>query len=191
MKDLNSLQDFLILGFFHPKFCFRLLLGLGLLPITGSEWCRDPGSFKAKASTFLEVELLVDVEFAAATLSELIERVDRGTRLDVRGRLEMLENETPCMFSTISSLLLLVKKLCKSGWVGSSWSFFLFLLRMAGNGFEEVEDILPPSDEIRPRAGRRPAILLISAPPKSLFVQHFIGLGCFSSGMEEYLHKSI
>ena len=38
---------------------------------------------------------------------------------------------------------------------------------MAGNGFEEVEDILPPSDEIRPRAGRRPAILLISAPPKS------------------------
>jgi len=59
--------------------------------------------------------LLVDVEFAAATLSELIERVDRGTRLEVRGRLEMLENETPCMFSTISSLLLLVKKLCKSG----------------------------------------------------------------------------
>ena len=51
------------------------------MPITGSEWCRDPGSFKAKASTFLEVELLVDVEFAAATLSELIERVDRGTRL--------------------------------------------------------------------------------------------------------------
>ena len=38
---------------------------------------------------------------------------------------------------------------------------------MAGNGFEEVEDILPPSDEIRPRAGRLPAILLISAPPKS------------------------
>ena len=32
---------------------------------------------------------------------------------------------------------------------------------MAGNGFEEVEDILPPSDEIRPRAGRRPAILLL------------------------------
>ena len=27
------------------------------------------------------MELLVDVEFAAATLSELIERVDRGTRL--------------------------------------------------------------------------------------------------------------
>ena len=34
--------------------------------------------------------------------------------LEVRGRLEMLEKETPCMFSTISSLLLLVKKLCKS-----------------------------------------------------------------------------
>ena len=34
--------------------------------------------------------------------------------LEVRGRLEMLENETPCMFSTISSLLLLVKKLCRS-----------------------------------------------------------------------------
>ena len=27
------------------------------------------------------MELLVDVEFAVATLSELIERVDRGTRL--------------------------------------------------------------------------------------------------------------
>ena len=44
---------------------------------------------------------------------------------------------------------------------------------MAGNGFEEVEDILPPSDEIRPRAGRLPAILLISAPPKSATEEKF------------------
>ena len=33
---------------------------------------------------------------------------------------------------------------------------------MAGNGLEEAEDILPPSDEIRPRAGRRPAIVAIA-----------------------------
>ena len=32
---------------------------------------------------------------------------------------------------------------------------------MAGSGLEEAEDILPPfSDEIRPRAGRRPAIAI-------------------------------
>ena len=34
---------------------------------------------------------------------------------------------------------------------------------MAGSGLEEAEDILPPdSDEIRPRAGRRPAIAAIA-----------------------------
>ena len=53
------------------------------------------------------------------------------------------------------------QKLFLTGWLGSSWSFFLFLLRMAGSGLEEAEDILPPfSDEIRPRAGRRPAIAI-------------------------------
>ena len=77
------------------------------------------------------------MEVAAATLSELIDRVDSGTRLgneiheeslksepdvtpatnvqsnhphlDVSGLLETLEKETPCMFSTISSLLLVEK----------------------------------------------------------------------------------
>jgi len=54
--------------------------------------------------------LVVDaMEVAAATLSELIDRVDSGTRLDVSGLLETLEKETPCMFSTISSLLLVEK----------------------------------------------------------------------------------
>ena len=91
----------------------------------------EPGNFKAKAPTLLE-ELVVDaMDVATATLSELIDRVDSGTRLgnkidenliqvkiyvnwsafylEVSGRLEMLENETPCMFSTISSLLLVEK----------------------------------------------------------------------------------
>ena len=55
------------------------------------------------------------------------------------------------------------QRLFLTGWLGSSWSFFLFLLRIAGNGLEEAEDILPPpSDEIRPRAGRRPAIVAIA-----------------------------
>ena len=54
----------------------------------------------------------------------------------------------------------LFQKMFLTGWLGSSWSFFLFLLRMAGSGLEEAEDILPPSDEIRPRAGRRPAIAI-------------------------------
>jgi hypothetical protein len=87
----------------------RLLLGLGLLARTGSEWCLLPGNFKAKAPTLLEVVLDDPMDVAAATLSELIDRVDSGTRLDVSGRLEMLEKETPCMFSTISSLLLVEK----------------------------------------------------------------------------------
>ena len=41
----------------------------------------EPGNFKAKAPTLLEelVEEVMDV--ATATLSELIDRVDRGTRL--------------------------------------------------------------------------------------------------------------
>jgi len=49
------------------------------------------------------------MDVATATLSELIDRVDSGTRLEVSGRLEMVEKETPCMFSTISSLLLVEK----------------------------------------------------------------------------------
>ena len=70
------------------------------------------------------------MEVATATLSELIDKVDRGTRLgnkidenlyqniflicsafylEVSGRLEMLEKETPCIFSAISSLLLVEK----------------------------------------------------------------------------------
>ena len=62
------------------------------------------------------------------------------------------------------------QRLFLTGWLGSSWSFFLFLLRIAGNGLEEAEDILPPpSDEIRPRAGRRPAIVAIALalPPSA------------------------
>ena len=41
----------------------------------------EPGNFKAKAPTLLE-ELVVDaMDVATATLSELIDRVDSGTRL--------------------------------------------------------------------------------------------------------------
>ena len=64
-----------------------MLLGLGLFPRTGSEWCLlllllEPGNFKAKAPTLLE-ELVVDaMDVATATLSELIDRVDSGTRLE-------------------------------------------------------------------------------------------------------------
>ena len=62
----------------------RLLLGLGLFARTGSEWCLlllDPGNFKAKAPTLLEVMLVDPMDVATATLSELIDRVDSGTRL--------------------------------------------------------------------------------------------------------------
>ena len=86
LKGTHSLQDFLILGFFQPRFCLRLLLGLGLLARTGSEWCLLPGNFKAKAPTLLEVVLDDPMDVAAATLSELIDRVDSGTRLGEKNR---------------------------------------------------------------------------------------------------------
>lgn len=41
----------------------------------------DPGNFKAKAPTLLEVMLVDPMDVATATLSELIDRVDSGTRL--------------------------------------------------------------------------------------------------------------
>ena len=81
LKGTHSLHDFLILGFFQPRFCLRLLLGLGLLARTGSEWCLLPGNFKAKAPTLLDVVLEDPMDVATATLSELIDRVDSGTRL--------------------------------------------------------------------------------------------------------------
>ena len=41
----------------------------------------EPGSFKAKAPTLLEELVLDAMDVATATLSELIDRVDSGTRL--------------------------------------------------------------------------------------------------------------
>ena len=76
----HSLHDFLILGFFHPRACFLSLLGLELEPNTGSLWCLPPppGSFRAK----LARPGVEEVAAGAETLSELIDRVARGTRLE-------------------------------------------------------------------------------------------------------------
>ena len=101
MKCTHSLHDSLILGFFQLRVCFLpSLLGLG--PSAGSllllwvlllPWpcsccslkCLEPGSLRAKAearSWLLEPWPVVE------TLSEVMERVAKGTRL---GRIRLVK----------------------------------------------------------------------------------------------------
>ena len=120
MKCTHSLHDSLILGFFQLRVCFLpSLLGLG--PSAGSllllwvlllPWpcsccslkCLEPGSLRAKAearSWLLEPWPVVE------TLSEVMERVAKGTRL---GRIRLVKVyfynflSFSCFFSTPSYL---------------------------------------------------------------------------------------